>query len=208
MSSHSLRHSTGGLLAATCIALTAFVPTQAQSDREELRTRVFTYLDNLTSLSGRYQQSAADQVVEGDFYIQRPGRLHFDEDGDSGQLLIADGRWLAVIDARSEVVQRYALAGTPFGALLGERPSANADLEVVNIRQRLNNIFLTLTKQDEAELGVLTLILNDDPIRLAGWIIADPQQRITQVKIDIDATNVTLDADLFDIAQYERDSDR
>lgn len=108
----------------------AFLYTGAAfANADESVARLQTYLSGLDSLEARFVQTIENRdgrtgPFEGTLFVQRPGRFRWEYDGDAGQLIIADGKRVWLLDPDLEQVshqsQKTALRGTPAQLLLTE----------------------------------------------------------------------------------------
>ena len=80
------------------------------------------FLDGLDSFEAHFVQTIeTDSGIAGPFggmlYVERPGRFRWEYEGDEGQLIVADGRRVWLLDRQLEQVshqsQEAALRGTP-----------------------------------------------------------------------------------------------
>ena len=73
---------------------------------DPLVARAIGYLDGLTSVKGRFQQTnEKGSEADGTFYLARPGRARFDYDPPSGLVITCDGRTITLSDARRGAFQ-------------------------------------------------------------------------------------------------------
>ena len=190
------------------LALTSMSPSFSLGQAVEIdedRSRILEYLDGIRSLAGRYEQFAPDgERNSGKFYIQRPNRVHFDEDAPDGSMIVSDGFWIAVIDKKSGSAPRYPLSSVPFASVLSEKPSEDESIEIHHVRRFGNRLQMLVSKRDKPELGLLTLLFEEDPFRLLGWLVRDAQQEETLVLLKIEEANGDFDRRLFMIERYER----
>ena len=100
-------------------------PTGAGEDAELLRD----YLSGLETLEARFVQTVDTQAgntgpAAGTFYLMRPGRFRWDYDGETGPLIVADGRRVWLLDRELQQVshqsQEAALRGTTAQLLAGD----------------------------------------------------------------------------------------
>jgi len=91
--------------------------------------RLDGFLQGLDSLQARFEQTVqSDNGVSGPFAgtfsLRRPGQFRWDYDGEEGQLIVADGKRVWLLDRELEQVshqsQDTALRGTPAQLLSGE----------------------------------------------------------------------------------------
>ena len=88
------------------------VEVRAQIDQ------VSDYLNAIDTMSGDFMQTNPDgSLVEGKFYMRRPGRVRF-EYADPPMTLMSDGTWAMINDRVLESVDRYPLRETPLYLLL------------------------------------------------------------------------------------------
>src|SRR5690606_11942303 len=87
--------------------------------QEEIVKLVSGYFAGLSTLQGSFVQIGADNKrMRGKFYVKRPGRFRFDYARPSRQIVISDGRYLAIQDLDLNNEDRVALDETPFRLLL------------------------------------------------------------------------------------------
>lgn len=152
----------------------------------EAVARVNAYLNEINTLTARFLQSGADhRQVGGTLYVQRPGRMRFAYDPPSTLEIVADGRSVAVRDAKLRTNDVYSIGQTPLKFLLRDNVNLSRDVKVrdVNIDPRGS---IELTLEDSATLGgtsTVTLRFDARANVLRGWIILDPQGYETTVTL-------------------------
>ena len=117
-----------GAVAALLISLAAVVSlltapaAQAQTTREQVIAflgEVENQIERIATAQGRFMQiSDAGQIVRGDIYIARPGRMRFDYDDPSPALLVADGRFIGTYNTKDETSAHRQINQTPLKFLL------------------------------------------------------------------------------------------
>ena len=94
-----------GAVAALLLFLAA-PAAKAQTTREQVIAflgEVENQIERIATAQGRFMQiSDAGQIVRGDIYIARPGRMRFDYDDPSPALLVADGRFIGTYNTKDE----------------------------------------------------------------------------------------------------------
>ena len=103
-----------GTLDLLVLKIIALEPQQV-----ETVTKVSGYFNRLENLRGTFVQTAADNKrMRGTFFVKRPGRLRFEYNRPSRQLIVSDGKMLAIQDLDIQTDDRIALDQTPFRLLL------------------------------------------------------------------------------------------
>ncbi|PKQ08258.1 MAG: cell envelope biogenesis protein LolA [Alphaproteobacteria bacterium HGW-Alphaproteobacteria-10] len=192
------------LAAAALIA--APLPAPAQEDARDL-ARISNYLNATETLQGTFVQVDPSAVVtDGRFYMRRPGRLRFEYSPPNPTLVIADGFWVAVVDARDGKVDRYPLSETPLNLLL----KANVDLRregaVTRVERANDQIAVTAVDPDGSTQGEITMVFSSNPLELRQGIVTDAQGLVTTVALDEMRTNVAIPASQFIIEDAARDN--
>ena len=158
---------------------------------------------------GRFVQLAPNgSVTEGDFALQRPGRMRFDYDDPTPILIVANGTTVAMEDSDLETVDRVPLSSTPLGLVLDDELDFETEARVTDVQKTASEIAITMEdRRGEAE-GVLTLYFDPASYQLTSWRTLDANQQVTRVVLDDIETNVRLSPRLFrldDPADEEED---
>ena len=124
------------------------------------------------------------QRVGGSLLVQRPGRLRFKYDPPSTLEVVADGRSVAVREARFPA-QVYSMSETPLKFLLKERVDLAADARITGVRIDSDGV-VTVSLEDSSTLGGtsrLTLVYDAKANLLRRWDVVDPQGYRTSVAL-------------------------
>src|SRR5437762_1257061 len=163
--------------------------------------RVSSYLSSLQTLVGNFVQVGPDgSKTKGDFYIQKPGKVHFEYDAPSPIAIIADGSSLAVRDRKLATQDIYPLSQTPLRFLLSDRIDLLKDTNVVNVTA--DDVFISVTiEEKQALIGTsrLMLMVGAKDGQLKQWTVTDPQGYDTTVAVyNLDSSR-KVDPGLFKI---------
>ncbi|MDE1174747.1 MAG: outer membrane lipoprotein carrier protein LolA [Parvibaculaceae bacterium] len=179
--------------AATAAANPAPLTTQ---DRQDLQS-VSTYLNGLTSLQGKFLQIAPDgTVTDGNFYLQRPGRLRFEYSGDTKMLVVADGTWV-IVQEGNQVEQRYPLSSTPLGILLEPDVKLDDEARVLGVSRDAGRLRVVLADKSGEAPGRLALDFSTPHIELMEWTVTDAQGLNTTVALQDVQKGIKADPALF-----------
>lgn len=168
--------------AATLLASPALAAPLSAADKA-LVHKATAYLQGLTAAKGRFiQTDPRGSEVQGDFYLQRPGKARFAYDAPGSKLLVSDGRFVSEADTRLKTVNRYPLGQTPLALFLAKDVRLDKGVVVTRV-SRLNGGFsLTLQDGRKESRGSLTLNFADNPMSLLGWVI-NTVQGTTRVRL-------------------------
>ena len=167
----------------------------------ELVDQVSAYFRELQTLKGRFVQTSADNKrMKGKFYVKRPGRFRFDYARPSRQIVISDGRYLAIQDLDLNNEDRVALNQTPFRLVLRSDVDLVRDARIIEVRESGDMIVVGLQDKDPDAPGQIRLFLTTKPhLELKQWVTKDAQGLDTRVEVSDLAKSVELDRDLFRI---------
>ncbi len=163
--------------------------------------KVSNYFKNLSTLQGSFIQTGADNKrMKGKFYVMRPGRFRFDYARPSRQIVISDGRYLAVQDLDLNNEDRVALDQTPFRLLLRSDVNLIRDARIMEVQESDDMIVLGLEDKDPNSPGQIRLFLSKKPdLELKEWVTRDAQGLKTRVEVSNLEKSVELDGNLFRI---------
>ena len=165
--------------------------TAFDARQRALVDRVSAYLMSIRVLSGEFIQIGPDGgKSEGDFYLQKPGRVRFDYNPPSPVELISDGSSVVVRDRKLATQDLYPLSQTPLRFLLADQLDLMRDTNVVGVYA--DDVFVTIVIEERQILAGthrLMLMFNAKDLQLKQWTVTDPQGYDTTVAIyNLDST--------------------
>jgi outer membrane lipoprotein-sorting protein len=169
--------------------------------QKDVVDKISSYFAGINTLQGSFLQTGSDnRRMKGKFYLSRPGRFRFDYARPSRQIVISDGRYLAVQDLDLNNEDRVALDQTPFRLLLRTDVNLVRDARITELQESEDLIVLGLEDKDPNTTGRIKLYLATKPnLELKEWVTRDAQGLDTRVEVSDLAKAVQLDADLFTI---------
>jgi outer membrane lipoprotein-sorting protein len=209
----SLRIAAIGAFAATAALAappstnSAPVPAAATFDTTQraMLEKVNNYFNSVTTLAGKFVQVGPDgSKTEGQFYMQKPGKIRFEYDPPSPIELISDGDTVAVRDRKLATQDIYPLSQTPLKFLLSDKLDLMKDASVAGIYQ--DELFVTVVIEDKnviAGTHRLMIMFSKKDMQLKQWTVTDPQGYDTTVAVSDLDPGKRLDPKLFKI-NYER----
>jgi outer membrane lipoprotein-sorting protein len=167
--------------------------------------KVNTYFNSVTTLVGKFVQVGPDgSKTEGQFYMQKPGKIRFEYDPPSPIELISDGDTVAVRDRKLATQDIYPLSQTPLKFLLSDKLDLMKDANVVGVYQ--DELFVTVVIEEKNVLAGthrLMIMFGKKDLQLKQWTVTDPQGYDTTVAVsDLDSSKKP-DPKLFKI-NFER----
>ncbi len=156
------------------------------------------YLDGLRRFQARFLQIGPEgEESLGTLYVKRPGRLRIDYDPPSKVRLIATDWRLIFYDGSIKQVNTIPLSQTPLAFLLEEQIRFAEEIEVAAVERWSGELWVTVMRRDAPEAGRVTLRFRESPLNLSGWLVQDPQGRLTEVRILSLETDLRLPDELF-----------
>lgn len=163
--------------------------------------KVSAYLSSLQTLVGNFVQVGPDgSKTQGDFYIQKPGKVRFEYDAPSPIDIVADGSSLVVRDRKLATQDVYPLSQTPLRFLLSDRIDLMKDTNVVNVSA--DDVFTSVTiEEKQALVGTsrLLLMFGAKDGQLKQWTVTDPQGYDTTIAVYNLDSSKKLDPSMFKI---------
>lgn len=165
--------------------------TAFDARQRALVDRVSNYLMSIRVLSGDFVQIGPDGTKsEGEFYLQKPGRVRFDYSPPSPVELISDGSSVVVRDRKLATQDLYPLSQTPLRFLLADQLDLMRDTNVVGIYA--DDVFVTIAIEERQILAgthKLMLMFAAKDLQLKQWTVTDPQGYDTTIAIyNLDST--------------------
>ena len=151
--------------------------TAFDARQRALADRVSAYLSNIRQLHGNFVQVGPDgSKSEGEFYLQKPGKVRFDYNPPSPIELIADGSSVVVRDRKLATQDLYPLSQTPLRFLLADRIDLMRDTNLIGVYA--DDVFVTVVIEERqiiAGTHRLMLMFGAQDYQLRQWTVTDPQ---------------------------------
>ncbi|MGB7835268.1 MAG: outer-membrane lipoprotein carrier protein LolA, partial [Xanthobacteraceae bacterium] len=132
--------------------------TNSEARQRALVERINGYLTNMQTLVGDFVQVGPDGArTEGQFFIQKPGKVRFEYKPPSRVDVIADGQSVVVRDRKLSTQDLYPLSQTPLRYLLSDRIDLGRDTNLVSVA--VDDVFVTLVIEEKQFVGTNRLVL-------------------------------------------------
>ena len=163
--------------------------------------RVTKFFNTNATLVGKFHQIGPDgSKTEGQFYLQRPGRVRFQYDEPSPIELISDGSSIAVRNRTLATQDIYPLSQTPLRFLLSDRIDLLKETNVIEVRA--DDVFITIKIEEKHPVVGTTrlmMMVSAKDFQLKQWTVTDPQGYDTTIAVSNLDTNKRPDPGLFKI---------
>ena len=175
--------------------------TAFDARQRALADRVSGYLSGVRQLQGKFVQVGPDGgKSEGEFFLQKPGKVRFDYNPPSPIELIADGQSVVVRDRKLATQDLYPLSQTPLRFLLADRIDLMRDTNLVGVYA--DDVFVTVVIEERqiiAGTHRVMLMFGAQDYQLRQWTVTDPQGFDTTVAVYNLDSRVQPDPNLFRI---------
>jgi outer membrane lipoprotein-sorting protein len=180
-------------------------PTAFDAKQHALVDRVSAYLTSIQTLVGDFVQVGPDGTrTEGQFYLQKPGKVRFEYNPPNPIDVIADGQSVVVRNRLLATQDLYPLSQTPLRYLLSDRIDLMKDTNLVSVSA--DDVFVTVVLEETQPLvgtSRLMMMFGAKDFQLRQWTVSDPQGYDTTVAVyNLDTTSKP-DPSMFKI-NYER----
>ena len=146
--------------------------------------RINEYLNSFQSMKCNFSQvGSKGNLATGVLYISKPGKLRFDYSGNP-TVIIADGRWLTMMDRNRMRGDQFPLAQTPLRLVVNSGVDLLSETDVIAMESR--DGLTTVSLQDRKESlggGYITLIFDEKLKHLTQWTVVDGKDRRTTVQL-------------------------
>jgi outer membrane lipoprotein-sorting protein len=178
--------------------------TQGQTfDERQLAAikSVTAYFNGLANLRTQFVQTNPDgKKLKGKLAVKRPGRFRFDYNLPSRQVVVSDGKYLAIQDLDIKTDDRYELDRTPFRLLLKSEVDLLRDATIFDVQVADDLIIVALQDKSPDTPGRIKLFLSTKPVmELKEWVTTDAQNLETRVELTNADIKEDIDAKLFEI---------
>ena len=155
-------------------------------------SQIETYLNNINDLSAKFiQESSGGKIIEGNFFLSRPGKMRIEYLAQPKILIIVNGAVLAYQDVELEETSHISTNTTPASFLTRQNISFSAkDVEITNVKKSADQIKVSLMKKNRKEAGEFSLIFANNPLRFIKMEVKNDLDQIVTVTLrDLNFSN-------------------
>lgn len=165
------------------------------SQRKETLQKAESYLNSITTMQAEFIQTHSDgSRFNGQFYLNRPGRLRFEYAPPNGDYIVADGLLVHYWDNEVKNYSNAPIGSTLADFLLRKKIKLSGDLTVKDVKSVPDNrLLITLSQTADPQAGELSLLFDRDPMRLRRWRVIDGTNAMTEVSLYNVQTSIRID---------------
>ena len=159
--------------------------------------------NNTQTISGRFHQKINDDnIVSGNFYIQKPYKSNFTYDNEL-ENIITSKFFINIVDNKKFLIDRYPIINQPIYKILSEEISLKETFEILSIKIINNEIAINLVSKNNSSnsKAKIKLTFNGDDYSLKNWEIIDDLGQSTYLEFTKIRKNISIDQELFVIKQ-------
>ena len=159
------------------------------------KKRVEEYFKNIKTLKSDFIQISRDGAISyGKIFVKRPNKFRITFNPPQNELIISDGRKIALINKKIKTISLYSMDQIPFRFLLSE--TSNFDnFKISKIMGRNNILSFKISEQDSKKQ--IKLIFENRPFSLKKWEVIDEQGNLTQVSLSNLSININIEKNIF-----------
>ena len=206
-----LKHVVGSLLAvaAAFIAAALLLPKPANAKdaigldaaQQAQVVKIQDYLNAISTMRTRFLQvTSQGQFAQGEFLLERPGRMRIDYDPPVPVLIVSNGLIVMYKDEELDQLSHVPLKTIPASMFIGENVDFFADdLLITDYERAKGAVRVTLQRAADPMDGSLTLVFESEPLALRKWSVLDAQGITTTISLLGPEFGVAFDEQLFRI---------
>ena len=178
--------------------------TAGKMSSSEAVAKANAFFNGQAAFSAEFVQlSSSGRRTEGELYVQKPGKMHFEYNAPAALQIIADGTSVAIRDKKLATQDLYLISQTPLKFLLSNKLDLTKDTKVLDVKSDDQHVAILI--EDKATLGGtsrIRLIFDPATFELKQWVVTDPQGADTVVSLFNVDSAPKLDPELFVINTY------
>lgn len=163
--------------------------------------KVETAYNKIKTLKAKFAQfnsQTQNDLQTGELYLSRPGEMRLVYEKGSPLEFYAHNGYLIYHDKDLKEVNYFHLKQTPVSLILKEQLHFDdPEFLVTDVKDILDEYYVTAIKKDARELGSLTLIIDKETLQLKQWDIVDIEGVKSTVSLYETQFNIPLDKKIF-----------
>ncbi len=191
------------ILLASLVILPSFAnelpkPSKLTAREQKDVGRIESYLNNLKSVSADFLQVSDEGMLRyGTIAIQRPGKMRVTYNPPSEDFMVADGTFLHMWDEDMKSQTSVPVTSGIASLILEKDIKLSGNIILTRFVRYPAKIEIDLVSKETPEEGELTLIFEDNPLKLRQWRILDAQGHTTGINLENSRENVDFPSDTF-----------
>jgi len=168
------------------------------AEQQAALDKISAYLNGLHSLkSGFIQLGPHGQLDQGEFLLEKPGKLRFAYDAPNPTLIVATGGKIYVKNNRLNTVDPYDISDVPLDLLLSDNVNLKANSAITGVDIQSDAVVVHARTSSDRQQGNIALVFSSPQIELRQWTVKDNQGGTTMVALRNPQSGAALDESLF-----------
>jgi len=160
--------------------------------------KAYNKIKTIKANFAQFNSKIKDDLQTGTLYMSRPGKMRLVYEKGSPLEFYAVNGYLIYHDKEAKEVSAFELSQTPVELILKEKLLFDdPGFVVTEIRDELDEYYVTAHKKDAKELGSLTIVIDKDSLMLKQWEVLDMQDVKSTVSLFDTKVNIPVDKSLF-----------
>jgi outer membrane lipoprotein-sorting protein len=157
--------------------------TYSDAEAAEL-DKLSAYLNAIHTLKSNFSQlSPEGDLAEGEFDLEKPGRLRFFYNPPSPILIVATGGSIYVKNSQLNTVDHTAISDTPLDLLLNQAIDLRHNPAVTGVEEQPGQLIVHARASALHDQSNITLVFSYPAIELRQWKVQDNQGGVTMVAL-------------------------
>jgi outer membrane lipoprotein-sorting protein len=180
-----------------------FFSSSTLSDENQILKSIEKEWNQTQTLAGNFlQRSDDDNVVSGDFFIEKPYKSRFIYHNQS-QNIITSRYFINFVDEEDRLLERYPIINQPIYKLFSKDVYFNNIFEIKSINQNQAETIIELFTIDntDSNSAKITLTFHSSSYRLKKWEFIDALGQSTYLEFTNIRKNISIDQNLFNLRE-------
>ena len=184
------------VLSAVALLFAAALPAQAQGQVGV--PEIERYFNSIRTMQARFVQTNPNgSIIQGTYYVRRPGRMRFEYDPPSQLKIVADGFQVTMWDPTTKDFGQWPIGWTAASFLVKDPLVLSGDLRVEKLERVNGLIEATMSQTKKPKDGKVIVRFVENPLTLRGWTIIDNRGQQVTVALNGMQTGMQLADSLF-----------
>jgi outer membrane lipoprotein-sorting protein len=170
------------------------------AEQQAALDKVSAWLNSVHTLKSGFIQLGPDgQLDQGEFLLEKPGKLRFEFNPPNPLLIVATGGKIYVQNSRLNTVDSYDVSDVPLDLLLSDNVNLKANSAITGIDIQDDALVVHARTTTNRQQGNITLVFSYPQIELRQWTVKDNQGGTTMVALHNPEVGAPIDDSLFAI---------
>jgi outer membrane lipoprotein-sorting protein len=170
------------------------------AEQQAALDKVSNWLNGVHTMKSSFVQLGPEgQLDQGQFLLERPGRLRFEFQPPNPTLIVATSGKIYVKNNRLNTVESYDVSDVPLDLLLNENVNLKVNKAITGIDIQNDSLVVHARTSTNRQQGNIILVFSYPEIELRQWSVKDNQGGTTTVALHNPEIGAKLDESSFDV---------